>query len=165
MEKTLDELKAEATSLGIEFAPRISADKLAEKIEAFYNAQSSADAVKVKTDDEVIVPVAAGNSFQAIIAKAKAEAFKTRVVTISSNDKRDSEYTTTAYLSMENQHFGVSKLIPLDIPIELEQCLIEVAQTTMITLHKDEIIDGRRTGNKIPTSVRKYNVSFEDMKA
>jgi len=93
----------------------------------------------------------------------KEKAFKKRVVTISSNDKRESEYTTTAYLSLSNQHMDLARIVPLDVPVELEQCLINVAKTTTIILHKDEIVNGRRTGNKTAQMVRKYNVSYEDM--
>jgi hypothetical protein len=48
------------------------------------------------------------------------------------------------------------------MPVELEQALIDVAKETVITLHKDEVINGRRTGNKVPVKTRKYNVSYED---
>jgi len=29
-----------------------------------------------------------------------------------------------------------------------------------MTLHKDEIIDGKRTGNKVATRVKKYAISY-----
>lgn len=180
--KTLEELKAEAQALGITFNPKIGVDKLAAKIEEHYNSLSAEDSVKsiddIVEEDEVFEPETATvivdkkgmeklskeQRVRQLVAEARKQAMATKVVTISSNDKRDSEYTTTAYLSMENQYFGVSKLIPLDIPIELEQCLIDVAKSTMITLHKDEVVNGKRTGNKVPQSVRKFNISYEDMK-
>lgn len=172
MEKTLEELQAEATALGIKFMPTIGADKLAKKIEDFYTSQAAGDSVKVAADPEPEVDTDTPQVRQAkhdaavrkMVLDAKTAAMATRIVTISNNDKRESDVMTTAYLSMENQHFAISKYVPLDVPVELEECLIEVARTTFITLHKDEIIDGRRTGNKIPVSTRKFNISYEDIK-
>lgn len=189
IEKTIEELRVEADGLGIKYHPKTGATKLAEKIEEFYVAQESADIVKeapIEDEDEdeyieetveeqpVLSPKATPKVEKAkvlnpkqqlllTIAEMKKKALKKRIVTVSSNDKRDSEYTTTAYLSVSNQYMDIAKLVPLDIPVELEQCLISVAKTATITLHKDEIRDGRRTGNKVAVSVRKYNVSYEDM--
>ena len=175
--KTLEELKQEADALGITYRDNIGAEKLAKKIEDFYQADMEADAVVPAPEPEPKAPVAeesAGKGkekeltkeqkIRQNIAKAKELAFTKRVVTISSNDKRESEYQTTCYLSVENQYFGLARIVPLDVPVELENCLIEVAKTTEITLHKDEIIDGRRTGNKVPQRVRKFNISFGDVR-
>lgn len=95
-----------------------------------------------------------------LIRKSKEEAFKKRVVTLTNKDPRENEYMTTAYLSFENQYFGLSKLVPLDVPVELEQALIHIAETTLMSLHKDEIVDGKRTGNKVTTRVKKYAISY-----
>lgn len=169
----LEELKAEAKALGIKFNPKIGEDKLSQKIEDHYNSLSAEDSVKSvdnKIDDNIIIKPMDKTvetkeaKFRKQLHETKRKAMAKRVVTLSSNDKRDSEYTTTAYLSMENQYFGVSKLVPLDIPVELEECLIDVAKTTYITLHKDEVVNGRRTGNKVPVRTRKYNVSYEEIK-
>jgi hypothetical protein len=179
LEKTLEELQADATGLGIKFHPNTGEAKLKEKIEAFYESQSAGDLVEMIEDEseggeedeeKIDTPVVTKRKkltkeqkFRKIVSDAKVKAMKKRVVTVSSNDKRDNDVTTVAYLGFENQYFGISKLVPLDIPIELEACLIEIAKTTMITLHKDEIIEGKRTGNKTPVAVRKLSVSFEDM--
>ena len=177
LEKTLEELQAEATGLGIKFHPNTGEVKLAEKIEAFYESQSAGDLVEMvedepKDEDEVEIPVVTKSKkltkeqkIRKAVNEAKAQAMKKRVVTVSSNDKRDNDVATVAYLGFENQYFGISKLVPLDIPIELEVCLIDIAKTTKITLHKDEIVNGKRTGNKIPVGVKKLSVSFEDMQA
>jgi len=95
-----------------------------------------------------------------MIADARERAFKTRVVTITNKDSRENEFMTTAYLSFENQHFGLSKLVPLDVAVELEEALIKVAKSTVMTLHKDEIIGGKRTGNKVATTVKKFAISY-----
>lgn len=96
---------------------------------------------------------------RAINARKQA-AFKKRVVTITNKDNRENEVMTTVHLSVENQHFGISKIVPLDIPVELEECLIDQAEHTMMTLHKDQIVGGRRTGNKVAVPSKKFAISY-----
>jgi len=94
------------------------------------------------------------------IAEAKAKAFKKQIVTITNKDNRENDIMTTVYLSFENQYFSLSRIVPLDIPVELEVSLIRIAEDTIMTLHKDEIIDGKRTGNKRTTRVKKFAISY-----
>lgn len=94
------------------------------------------------------------------IAEARKKAFKTHIVTLTNKDSRENDVMTTAQLSFENQHFGLSKIVPLDVPVELEKALIDIAESTRITLHKDEIVAGKRTGNKVPVSVKKFAISY-----
>jgi len=170
MDKTLEELRAEADVLGVEYSKNIGAVKLAEKIEDYYTSQSAGDFVKVKeeTKDEKETPHKKQSNAEQVerdmIQVAKKAAMETKIVTLTSTDKRDNDVVTSVYLSVENQHFGIAKYVPLDVPVELEVCLIEVAKSTYITLHQAEIVDGRPTGNKIPKSVRKFTISYEDIK-
>ena len=175
MDKTIEELREEATVLGITYNANIGAEKLAAKIEEYYVAQANADKVVEKTPEVIpdptvdhSTPESKHATFEAkqrkAVAEAKAAAMATKIVTVTSNDKRDNDMVTSEYVSCENQYFGIAKYVPFDIPVELEVCLIEVLKSSMITLHKDEIVDGRRTGNKIPMSVRKFNISYEDIK-
>jgi hypothetical protein len=94
------------------------------------------------------------------IAEARKKAFKTHVVTLTNKDSRENDVMTTVILIFENQHFGLSKIVPLDVPVELEKALIDIAESTRITLHKDEIVSGKRTGNKVPVSVKKFAISY-----
>ncbi|MEE8599385.1 MAG: hypothetical protein V3S69_07780 [Dehalococcoidales bacterium] len=95
-----------------------------------------------------------------IVAKARARAFKTHIVTLTNKDNRENDVMTTAHLGFENQYFGLSKNVPLDIPVELEQALIQIAAACTMTMHKDEIVDGKRTGNKVSVRVKKYAISY-----
>jgi hypothetical protein len=95
------------------------------------------------------------------IAAAKKAALATTVVTITSKDPRENEVTTTAFLSVENQYFSIGRSVPLDIPVQLEKCLIATAKTCKIPMHKDEVVSGRRTGNKVTIMVNKYAISYE----
>lgn len=175
MEKTLDELRAEADVLGIEYPKTMGAAKLAQKIEEHYRAGELADAVQ--TIDEALEEVAevsemknggskkpAGDPWKEHVAKRKAEALKKYVVTITSNDKRDNDVVTSEYISVENQFFAIGRIVPLDIPVELEHCLIEQAKATMIPMAVDEIVGGQRTGNKVTKMIKKFSVSYENGK-
>jgi predicted RNA binding protein with dsRBD fold (UPF0201 family) len=94
------------------------------------------------------------------VADARKKAFKTTVVTITNKDNRENDYMTAAYLSFENQHFGLSKQVPLDVPVEVENSLIAIAERATMTLHKAEIINGKHTGNKTAVTVKKFAVSY-----
>jgi len=102
------------------------------------------------------------SDFDDFVAKAKAAAFKTRVVTITSNDKRDSNVETTVIATCENQYFGLTKILPLNVPIEVEQCLIDTIKEIKIPLHVPETINGRQTGNSVLSETNKYNISYEE---
>jgi hypothetical protein len=176
MDKTLEELKAEADVLGVSYSPNIGASKLSDKIEAYYTNQAAGDSVKVQAEvkeDEPVVKATGSKGeteAQRVIRKrkevmdAKTAAFKTRVVTVSNNDTRENGVITADYFGFENQHFGKSLLVPFNVPVELPQGIIEVIKSTPMTIHTDEIIGGRRTGNKVATQARKYNISYEDVK-
>jgi hypothetical protein len=158
----------EANALGLEFPSNIPSAKLEAMI-----AESQGPAVKEEEEDAPaeeatpapkVTPKNARHARRLQIKNAKDAAMKTRVVTITNKDKRENEVMTTVHLSCENQHFGVSKIVPLDIAVEVEQCLIDIAEGTMMTLHKDEIKNGQRTGNKVAVPTKKFIVSYSDQK-
>ncbi len=161
-ETTRQDLFDKANELALDFPKNIATAKLEAMI-----AEASGPTVSTgeqEQEPEVAVVAAAKptklQARRAFIAQRKKVALKTSVVTITNRDSRDNDVTTTAYLSFENQYFGVSKNVPLDVAVELEQALIDIAESTTITLHKDEVIDGKRTGNKVAISVKKYVVSY-----
>lgn len=96
------------------------------------------------------------------IQRRKAKAMEKFVVTITNRDNRENDHANAAYLGFENQHFSLSRIVPLDIPIELERCLIKQAEACTMTLHKAEIKNGKRTGNSTPVTVKKYTVSYQN---
>lgn len=211
--ESFEELKTEASDLGIDTTGMKSKKVIKTAIDAYYASQSAGDLVEAveeadEEEDESTVPVdeteedieepiedefkdgghkdgvqnktkkakakakevdgipdytgmskaQALNAAKKQAKKLKAKWMEKRVVTITNNDKRDSHVTTTCFLSA-----GVmQRIVPLDVPLELEKCLIKVAQDLVITAHVDEIINGARTGNKTPISVKKYGVSFQD---
>ncbi len=99
-----------------------------------------------------------------MIGAARKKAFKKHIVTITNKDARENDKVSTAYLAFENQYFGVARSVPLDIPVELEESLIKIAMQCTMVLHKDEIKNGKATGNKQAVRVKKYVVSFSNRK-
>jgi len=159
-EKTMQQLKDEAAELGIDVKGIKSKDGIQSKIDEF-NATESEAATAVEEDvTEEEAPVDGMAAVRSMVPKLKRDAMKTRVVKIINNDKRDNHLTTTCYLSAENQYFGISKIVPLDTPVELEQCLIDTAKAVEISRHVD---DGTRSGNQEVQIVKKYSISYEDI--
>lgn len=157
----IEELKQEASELGIKYAKNIGEDALQSKIEDFKASQTADDLDEVQETVEPVAPVRP-KSIKSLARQIWADAKKTRIVRITSNDKRDNHVTTTAYLSVENEFGGLSKIVPLDEKVELEQCLIDRAKEDLIPQHVEEVIEGKRTGNKTVKMIRKYSVSYED---
>lgn len=180
-EKTHSQLKDEAAALGIGFKGNTSKVELISMIEEFYDSEAEDSKVAVRTDlapeDELeeevpelpnrimkrIVNISGTKSkeksLKAMIAKAKEAAFTKRIVTISSNDTRDNQHVTAIPLFFENQYFALDRIVPLNIAVELEQCLIDIAKTTTIAIHKRERVGGN-TGKTV--YAKKFNISYED---
>ena len=152
-----DSLIAEANELGLEFQANIPTKKLQSKVD------EANGVVNVSAPKEVTPSVKAAPKVltkrQQVRARQDA-AFKTRVVTITNKDPRDSAIANTAHLSFENNHFGLAKNVPLDIPVELEVSLIKIAASALMPLHKRQFIDGKDTGNMETVRVKKYAVSY-----
>ena len=172
-----EDMIAEATDLGLDFKGNISNIKLAGMIAEFKGepipvAETAPAGPSVKAEEpeqeELSTPATAAGKLlmdtyqkkRARIAAAKKKAMKTKIVTITNKDPRENDVVTTAYLSVHNQYFRVGRSVPLDIPVELETCLINNAESALMTMHKDEVINGRRTGNKVTIRVKKYAVSY-----
>lgn len=176
-----EEMIAEATDLGIEFKGNISNVKLAELIAEFKGeppplneTPPSGPAVKAEPEADEEIVESAKDAAQRIsrekyakqrrdIAQAKERAFKTKVVTVTNRDSRENEHTQTVYVCVSNAYFTLAKVVPLDVPVELEKCLISNLQQIQMTIHKDEFKNGQRTGNKIAQRVPKYTISFGEV--
>lgn len=176
-----EDMIAEAIDLGLDFKGNISNKKLAAMIDEANEAPLGDDpvverappgpAVKAEhqeEDDEVVESArdivmrrreSAHAKKRREIAVAKNKAMATSIVTITNKDSRENETVTSAYLSVQNLYFARSRYVPLDVPIELEHCLIRNAESCMVTIHRDEMKNGRPTGNKVTRRVPKYTVS------
>ena len=142
----------EANELGLEFAANISGKKLQAMVDEA-NGTVNINGPEHKPEVEQMTK-------RQKIAQRRKEAFKTRVVTLTNKDPRDSAVANTAHLSFENNYFGLAKNVPLDTPVELEVALIKIAAATLMPLHKREYKDGKETGNMITVRVKKYAISY-----
>lgn len=124
--------------------------------------QEEVTPVDTNLDTEANITMKASHkSLKELLPEIKAKAFKKRVVTISYNDTRDNAQTDTIYLTSENQYFVAARYVPLNVPVELEECLIQTAKEARFLSHVPETINGKKTGNATHMMVRKYNVSEE----
>lgn len=170
-ETSLEELKQEARDLGIEFSANIGAAKLQSKIDAYYAAQEGSNAVvqeavkakeeSKKDEDNSLVTTTESKSTISAISKARAEANKTRVVTIIDNDQRVNNQTTTVTVNCSNMYFDLGTVIlPLNLPVEVRQGHLNVLKELMIPQH---VKDGK-TGLSTVRMVPRYTLSYEDNK-
>jgi len=167
MSERIDELKQEATELGIDFNPRIGEEKLAAKIEAYYEGQESSskeiqEAVvenEAKEKAEEKVPVAGKNKMAILARKLYERAKETKIVTIIDNDQRVNNQTTTCRANWTNNFYDLgTKIIPLNTPVELEQGFINVLSEVVIPHHVKDM----RTGLSRTTMRRRYTIQVED---
>lgn len=168
-ETSLEELKQEARDLGIEFSANIGAAKLQAKIDAYYAGQENSskeviEAVKVKEeskqkDDNTLVTTTENRDTISAISKARAEANKTKVVTIIDNDQRVNNQTTTVTVNCSNMYFDLGTVIlPLNLPVEVRQGHLNVLKELQIPQH---VKDGK-TGLSTVRMVPRYALSYED---
>lgn len=135
MEETLKALKSEADDLGIKYNPNIGEAKLKEKIEAHYKAQETG-APKIIEESAASKAEAKVNKLGEMIKKAEADAKKTTIVTITDNDPRENNLTTTVTVTCVNEYFDLgTKTVPLNTPVELEQGFINVLKEIRIPMH------------------------------
>lgn len=173
MNELLDitEVKKEATDLGITFSPNIGAETLQKKIDAYYESQETSgkeiqELVEAKekseensaeTDNEIEV-----TDKQARIQKMKADANKTKVVTIIDNDQRVNNQTTTCTVNCSNMYFDLGTIIlPLNMAVEVRQGHLNVLKEIKIPQHTKD----HRTGLSVARMIPRYTISMEENKA
>lgn len=194
LELNIEDLKIEADGLGIKYSAQIGAKKLKEKIDEYYDNEAEDSKPVIEPDDvetepelesdivedELDDPLALSQktkrknrihsalnkkiALRERVANAKKLAFTKSKVVITNLDMRDKDLTD-CYLGFENSYFGKSRLIPFGKPVWLENALIEVAESTPMTEHINEVgRDGKRTGNKIPIEKPKYGIQYIEKK-
>lgn len=165
---TLQELKQEATDLGIEYSANIGATKLAEKIEDYYKSQETSGeeiqaavaAKEAKEQSEEKPAVKGKEDKYARAKKAEERARQTRIVTITDNDTRENNQTTVAIANCSNLYFDLGTVyIPLNIPVEIKQGHLDTLANLEIPLHVKDAKSGL-----FKTEVRKrYSISYEQI--
>lgn len=167
---TIEELKQEATELGISFNQNIGADKLQAKIDAYYESQETSgneilaavekqEAMEKSEEKSAVSDKGKSNDLAKFASAAEAAARKTRVVTITDNDQRENNQTTVAVVNCSNLYFDLGTVyIPLNVPVEVRQGHINVLMETEIPLH----VRDPKTGLSTLAMRKRYSVSYED---
>jgi len=167
-ELNIEELKNEASELGIKFSAQIGAEKLKEKIEKHYKDQETPppavkedekdDTSKDKVETKVTTGKVLSRKDKKRIEREKS-ARKTRVVTVIDNDQRVNNTTTTCVVNCSNEFFDLGlKILPLNEKIEVSQGHINVLKSVMIPLHTRN----NKTGLSDTKLRPRYSVSYED---
>jgi hypothetical protein len=171
----LKELKQEADELGVTYAKNISAEKLAEKIDAFYTSKEDSavtitepeykeeldDVQEESKDPRKDKPL---NKEQLKLEKRRtreAGAKKTRIILIVDNDQRVNNHTTTCTVNCSNEYFDLgTRILPLNEKIEVAIGHIDTLKGVQIPLH----ITDSKTGMSTVRMRPRYTISYEDNK-
>ena len=162
---SLEELKVEATELGITYNKNIGAGKLQEKIENLYESQETSGPALEATvvEKEKQKPAKSASKEQAKLAKRLARekgARATKVVTIIDNDQRVNNNTTTCVVNCSNEFFDLGTLIlPLNEKIEVAMGHIRTLESVKIPLHMRDTKTGLAEVRMRP----RYTISYEQV--
>jgi len=174
MSTKLDDLKAEAKQLGINFSAQIGEVKLQEKIDAYYESQETSGPElmakveakeKAEAEEETVsngpVKSISDKQRRQLKAKEKEQADrKTRVVTIVDNDKRVNSQTEFVIVNCGNMYYDLgTKKIPLNVAVEVAQGFINVLKNKYMNAH----VQDNKTGLFKTTRRPRYTISYEDM--
>ena len=156
----LEELKKEATDLGLQFSPNIGEAKLQDKVDAFYKAQEAGEpkvvAVEKVTKEKVDPEITRKRSR----ATAYDRAVQTKIVTLTDNDQRVNHKTTVATVNCSNMAFDLGTVhIPLNIPVEIKQGHLDVLKEITIPFH---VMDPRSGLSRVERRHR-YSIHSEDI--
>jgi hypothetical protein len=173
MSENMDELKQEATELGITFSPNIGEAKLREKIEAKYAEIEEANKAEELSISEDVMEEAEGHKVVTSFAKkaamkaktvgemariAKEKATKTRVVEIIDNDPKFNAYSTTVTATCGNEYFDLGSIIyPLNTPVEMAQGHINALREVEFPHHQVG-----PDGTSYYTMRKRFTVSYRD---
>lgn len=180
MSKPIEELKAEATQLGISFRENISPDVLEKRIEDFYKAEedkAKVDAPKLKSEvqEDEGSDGDGGNSelpyerqkelaliqFRTYAQEQERAARKTRVVTIIDNDQRVNNQTTTCVANCSNAYFDLgTAILPLNEKVEVRQGHLNTLLGVKIPRHMK---DPKDPSVSTLVMVSRYTIQYEDI--
>lgn len=171
-ELNLEDLKKEASDLGITYSVNIGAAKLKEKIDAHYESQETSEkelieAVKANEEAEKANEQPEEKSPETSKAPAKTgkkthadrrrAAEKTKVVTIIDNDQRVNNVTSTCTVNCSNMYFDLGTIIlPLNMAVEVKQGHLNVLKELKIPQHVKDTKTGLSTVRMVP----RYTLSY-----
>lgn len=141
----LDELKKEAKDLGIAFSPNITEKTLSARIEKHYEDQAAPAVVVAEDASEDTAEARAERAdrhMRTYARKMEAAARKTRIVTITDNDQRVNNATTTCTANCSNSYFDLGTIVlPLNEKVEVRQGHIDALAGVKIPHHIRSAVD------------------------
>jgi len=156
--RDIEEIREEADQLGLKYAGNIGAEKLQAKVDEEYARLENETNGPTVTAEEVVEedeaeekPANKKMDARAIIREQEKANKKTKVVTVSMVDKRESSYATSVYYSTG----GVGMRIPLDIPCEVPIILIRLIEDAKSLIHTE--VDG----NTVSKYQKKFVVEYK----
>jgi hypothetical protein len=155
----LEELKLEATSLGIKFNQNIGLDKLQAKVDEYYENESKANSTPVQVKPEAETEDKPGKvdpkpAALAKIAEQKRLGREPVVVNLTMVDKREASTATDAYFS----NGEMSMRVPLDTWVEMPRYLVDQAEKAKALIHQET------PQGTISKYTKKYVVEYKDGK-
>ena len=154
MEKTIDDLKLEADTLGIQYSPNIGASKLQAKIDEYYENESKAATIEVPSESPAVKITdkeKARLEALKVIKEQERENAKPVVVKITMVDKREASTATEAYFN--NGDFAMR--VPLDVFVEMPKALVAMAEDARALIHMEV------NGATVPKMTKKYVVEHK----
>jgi len=157
----LEELKKEATDLGITYSPNIGEAKLEAKIEEYYKSdETNSDTIKKEIEKKEATKVKVKtNTLRNRANEAERKARIPHIVTIVDNDQRENNVTTMVSVTCGNDWFDLGLVrIPLNEPVEVMQGHLNVLKEIKIPMHS---ID-RKSGLTRTTLRQRYSIDYQD---
>ena len=152
----LEELKEKADILGVPYSKNIGAAKLREKIEEAnkLSFEKRETKQKVKASTNGLPKGVKLTDVQIRVAIAK-EPIKVRIANMNADNKG----STTVYAGVVNEYMSINRIIPLNMVIALERCLVEQVESRTFSSSVPEIDkSGEPTGNFIVKEEGEYAV-------
>jgi hypothetical protein len=155
----LDELKAEATELGITFSGNIGEEALQKKINDHMDARGEAAAQVVMQSVEVVPSTDKDKlelEWRKIVKKREEEANKEVMVVIVDNDPRENHLTTSVTVTSGNAEFTLGTWVyPLNSPTMIKQGHLDVLKDVTIPMH---VLDNA-SGQAHAVMRKRYSIS------
>ena len=149
----LEALKAKADMLGIKYSPNIGLNKLKEKIDLHL------EELEPNSDEPLNITSDGPNN---AIHEAEKKSREPILVRITDNDPNEASNTPTIVHTVGNVHFKIGAIIKKDTPQLVPRAIVNALKLkTMIKwVNSIDTITKRPTGNKIPTTKRRFNIEY-----
>lgn len=86
-------------------------------------------------DESTSEPKVKVKSFNEVIAEERKKAFELVKVRITNLDPSENAVMKSVYASVENPYFSISKVIPLNTPVQIERALINNIRSMQLIIH------------------------------